>query len=77
MTTELFIVMDGDQADAVRGETSPGAWLAPVLLADGESWVLPARVLAITAYESKWPLLAALPQRAVAAGEWNPTAFDD
>lgn len=71
--TELFIVMDGTQADAVRGETSPGAWLAPVLLADGETWVLPARVLAIAAYESKRPLLSGLPERTIAPEEWPPS----
>lgn len=43
--TDLFILMTTAEADAVRGETSPGAWLAPVPLADGTSHILPERVL--------------------------------
>lgn len=75
--SDTFILLTASQADAVRGESSPGAWLAPVRLVDGETWVLPGRILAGQAHESKWPILAALPQRAIAAEEWPPSEIDD
>ena len=68
--TDLFILLTTAEADAVRGETSPGAWLAPVPLADGITWVLPCRVLLDPGHEAKWPLLAGLPQGSVAPEEW-------
>lgn len=68
--SDLFIILTTTEADAVRGESSPGAWLAPVPLADGVTLVLPERVLSDPAHESKWPLLSGRPQRTVAPEEW-------
>lgn len=66
----MFLILTAIQAEAVRGPTAPGAELAPVLLADGETWVLPAAVLDDPAHVSHRPALAALPQRAVARDEF-------
>lgn len=74
--SDLFIILTEAQGDAVRGESSPGAGLAPVLLAGGETWVLPARVLSDPAHASKWPLLTGLPQRTVAPEEWPADPVD-
>lgn len=77
MSNLLFIILTEAQADAVRGESSPGAWLAPVPLADGATWVLPARVLGDPSHESKWAILAVLPQRTVTPEEWPPSEIDE
>ena len=69
---EIFIILTAAEADLVRGETSPGAWLAPVPLRDGTTHVLPARVLMDPAHAAKWATLAALPQRAIGPAEWPP-----
>ncbi|MDE1567576.1 hypothetical protein [Aquabacter sediminis] len=43
--SDLFILLSAAEAEGVSGETSPGAWLAPVPLADGQTHILPERVL--------------------------------
>lgn len=70
--SDLFIILTAADADLVRGETSPGAWLEPVALANGATHVLPVRVLDDPAHEAKWATLAALPQRAIGPTEWPP-----
>lgn len=70
--SDLFILLTMAQADAMRGESSPGAWLEPVPLRDGVTQVLPARVLTDPAHAAKWATLAALPQRAIGPAEWPP-----
>lgn len=66
----MFLILTSDQADALRGPTAPGAELAPVLLADGETWVLPAQVLDDPAHVARRAQLDALPRRAVAAEDF-------
>lgn len=68
--SDTFILLTPQEADAVRGETSPGAWLAPVPLRDGATYVLPVRVLDDPAHQAAWPALVALPRRAVMPDEW-------
>ncbi|QTL05754.1 hypothetical protein J5J86_10930 [Aquabacter sp. L1I39] len=60
--SDLFLILTTAQADAVRGETSPGAWLAPVPLADGEIHILPERVLWDPEHAAAWPRLESLPR---------------
>lgn len=64
-----MIILTAEQADAVRGPTSPGAALDPIALVDG-TFVLPIEVLADPAHQSKWADLNALPTREV-----DPTEF--
>lgn len=52
----MFIVMTQAEADAVRGETSPGHSLSPVPTLDGK-YALPVRVLSDPAHASKHALL--------------------
>lgn len=59
----MFIVMTTAQANAVRGETSPGYVLAPVPTLDGK-YALPVRVLSDPAHASKHALLLTYPQAA-------------
>jgi hypothetical protein len=68
--SDTFLLLTPQEAAAVRGETSPGAWLAPVLLYDGKTHVLPVRVLDDPAHMAVWPLLADLPRRVVMPDEW-------
>lgn len=70
--SDTFILLTAAQADAVRGETSPGAWLAPVPLADGGTHVLPERVLWDPAHAAAWPRLADLPRQALPAEDQAP-----
>lgn len=65
-----MIVLNAGQANAVRGTTSPGHALAPVALADGATWVLPADVLDDPAHASRHAELEILPRRDVAADEF-------
>ena len=55
-----YLILTPEQADSVRGETSPGFALSPVELADG-TFMLPDRVLSDPAHESKWAALAKFP----------------
>lgn len=73
MSGILSVILTASEADAVRGETSPGYYLTPRSLADGVTWALPARVLSDPAHESKWHLITALPQRTVTPEEWPPS----
>ncbi len=57
-----FLILTKLQSDMVSGETSPGAILMPVALADG-NYCLPVRVLLDPAHESKWGVLSGLPRR--------------
>lgn len=52
----MFIVMTQAQANAVKGETSPGYVLSPVPTLDGK-YALPVRVLDDFAHASKHALL--------------------
>lgn len=54
------IILTADEASQVRGESSPGAYLDPILQADG-SYILPECVLEDVAHESKWTFLKTLP----------------
>lgn len=74
--SDRYIILTSAQADAARGQTSPWTSLEPVCLVDGATWVLPARVLADPAHETKWPLLTGLPQRNVAPEEWLADPVD-
>ncbi|WP_143061936.1 hypothetical protein [Faunimonas pinastri] len=56
----------------MRGETSEGHELEPVLLADGVTFVLPEAVLTDPAHAERHELLATFPTRDVAAGEYPP-----
>lgn len=67
---ETFIILTPEEADAVRGKTSPWTALDPVPLADGRAFVLPSRVLNDRAHESKRPALQKLSARIVAPEEW-------
>jgi hypothetical protein len=64
-----FIILTGEQADAVRGPTAPGAALDPRPLVGG-GWALPVRVLLDPAHEQHHALLADLPVREVPEEEW-------
>lgn len=66
-----MIILTAAQADEVRGETTPGFMLDPVVLLDG-TFVLPDAVLTDPAHEPKWGILAALPTREVADSEFVP-----
>jgi membrane-bound inhibitor of C-type lysozyme len=59
-----MIILTAPQAAAVRGETSAGAALDPVALADGVTFVLPEKVLSDPAHAARHALLAALPAAA-------------
>lgn len=75
--SDAFIILTEAQAGAVWGESSPGAALAPVPLADGVTWILPARVLSDPAHSSKWALLSTFPQREVDFNEFPPDPIDE
>ena len=68
--SDAFIILTEAQAGAVWGESSPGAALAPIPLADGVTWVLPERVLVDPAHASRLEALITLPRRAVLPDEW-------
>lgn len=65
-----MIILTQTESDAVRGETAPGYRLEPLPLANGTEWVLPEAVLDDPAHAVHHDLLAGLPRRDVAAGEW-------
>jgi hypothetical protein len=69
----IFIVLGAEEAQAVRGPTTTGHALAPVPLADGEHFVLPAAVLDDPAHAARRAFLAALPQREVDPSEFPQT----
>lgn len=65
-----MIILDATQADHVRGPTGPNAYLMPIALADGVTWVLPVEVLADPAHAVHHDYLAALPTRDVLPEEF-------
>jgi hypothetical protein len=67
---ETFIVLTAEQADRVRGRTSPWTALDPVALTDGKTFALPGRVLRDPAHQSKWSELQKMSLRMVALEEW-------
>lgn len=69
MSEAIYIELTPAEADAVRGETSPGHRLDPVGLAGG-TFVLPVAVLADPAHALRHAMLAGMPTRAVGAEEW-------
>ncbi|OYX13436.1 MAG: hypothetical protein B7Z15_07300 [Rhizobiales bacterium 32-66-8] len=69
--TTLYILLDATAAAAVRGMSSAGHSLEPVLLADGVSFALPAAVLADPAHAARHALLASAPQREVGDADWR------
>lgn len=77
MTTILCIIMTEAEAQSVAGESSPGAILAPRMLADGVTWILPARVLSSPEHSSKWAVLSTFPQREVDFSEFPPDSPED
>lgn len=72
----LMLILTEQQAAALRGPTGQGAALNPVILADGATWVLPARVLDDPAHAAVHAVLAVLPQRAVDPSEF-PQASEE
>ncbi|HQS11315.1 MAG TPA: hypothetical protein PLK13_21055 [Xanthobacteraceae bacterium] len=77
--SDLCLLLTADLAAEVRGPTAPGAALAPVLLADGATWVLPESVLDDPAHAVRRPQLAACAMRIVLPQEWcatDPTLLD-
>ncbi|GGF56817.1 hypothetical protein GCM10007301_15640 [Azorhizobium oxalatiphilum] len=66
----MFLILDQDQADALRGESSPGAALDPIALADGVRWVLPLAVLDDPGHASRLDALLTLPAEPVGPGEF-------
>jgi len=68
------IILNASEADQVRGETTDGAALDPIKLADGVTFVLPEAVLTDPAHESKRAFLATLPMRVVGANEYAQAA---
>ncbi|MFG1461710.1 hypothetical protein V5F77_02340 [Xanthobacter sp. DSM 24535] len=68
--TNLYLILDHDTAQAVRGPTDPGYGLDPVELADGVSWVLPAEALTAPEHAMHHEVLATMLVRAVAPDEW-------
>lgn len=72
MSNLLFIILTEAEATGVRGETSPGAWLAPVPSADGRTWVLPERVLWDPEHASARPRLEALRREALQMEDQPP-----
>ena len=66
-----MIVMTQAQADAVRGETTPGHSLEPVKLADGATYVLGPEVLSDPDQKAKRAVLSAYPMRDVSPGEFG------
>ena len=73
--TTLYIILAADAAAAVRGISSAGHSLEPLLLADGVTFVLPADVLADPGHASRYDILGALPQREVRPDEWPADAM--
>lgn len=67
-----MIVLTEAQADTFRGPTGAGAELYPIPLADGVTWVLPARVLEDEAHSAVKAALSALPRRDVKLDEFKP-----
>lgn len=65
----MQIILTSEQAEAVRGETAPGAYLDPKPLKDG-SFALSSSAIQDTAHLSKIGMLVPLPQREVADHEW-------
>lgn len=65
------LILTEKEATSVRDLTS-SAGIDARMLADGVSWVLPARLLTDPAYEVKWPLLVGFPQREVDFSEFPP-----
>ena len=65
-----MIILTQEQAVAVRGVTSPGHSLDPIMLVDGVTWVLPEDVLTDPAHASKHALLSGYPTRNVDQSEW-------
>ena len=56
-----FILLDADQADSVRGPSTPSAALNPIER-DGGVFVLGVEVLTDPAHQAHWSYLSALPQ---------------
>ncbi|OYX74488.1 MAG: hypothetical protein B7Y95_06560 [Rhizobiales bacterium 32-66-11] len=71
--SDIYLLLTADLAEEVRGPTVPGAALAPVLLADGVTFVLPASVLDDPAHAVRQPQLAACARRIVLPQEWPAT----
>ncbi|MFG1423926.1 hypothetical protein [Roseixanthobacter liquoris] len=77
--SDIYLLLTAELAEAVRGPTSPGAALAPVLLADAVTWVLPMGVLDDPAHAVRRPQLAACATRIVLPQEWctaDPDSLD-
>ncbi|WP_127090119.1 hypothetical protein [Aquabacter cavernae] len=67
----LFLILNAQDAQAVRGPTAAGAALEPMAQADGTTFVLPMAVLDDPAHAVHHALLAALERRAL-----DPTAWE-
>jgi len=71
--SELCIILTAEQAKHDWSGSRDGTVLRPRLLADGFTWVLPARVLERAAHAAHHDYLKTLPQREVEESEF-PTA---
>ncbi|MEP9368077.1 hypothetical protein [Xanthobacter sp. VNH20] len=71
--SDICLLLTAALAEEVRGPTSPGAALAPLLLADGVTWVLPECVRDDPAHAVRRPQLAACATRIVLPQEWCRT----
>lgn len=66
-----MIILTAEQADQIRGPTSPGNALDPVALIDG-SYVLPEAVIDDPAHHARHAYLQLLPCREVGSEEYPP-----
>jgi len=67
--SELCIILTAEQAARDWSGSRKGTALEPVLLADGETYVLPAVVLARAAHKAHHDFLKTLPQREIGDSE--------
>lgn len=65
-----MIILTAQQADQVRGPTTPGHSLDPVALTNG-TFALPESVLTDHAHAQHHTMLELLPRREVAANEYQ------
>lgn len=65
-TAPDFLILTAAEAASLAGPTADGAELAPLALADGETFVLPLATLTDPAHAAWHAALAALPVAAVA-----------
>lgn len=70
-----LIILTAEQAELVRGESSPGHVIDPVPLEDG-TFAVSEAVLSDPAHSGKRGLLASKPKRVVAPAEFKKVTDD-